>query len=84
MGIIALALFTGTQGKLFRQLPGWLQFLQTPRFEVTTWVIIVGSLTMAAGTMAGGWRIIRVARTTSIRPPVTSMGFTTFGGDLLL
>jgi PiT family inorganic phosphate transporter len=59
MGIITLALLTGTQGKLFRHLPGWLQFLQTPRFEIATWVIVICSLTMAAGTMAGGWRIIR-------------------------
>jgi PiT family inorganic phosphate transporter len=59
MGIIALALFTGTQRNLFCRLPGWLQFLQTPRFEVAKWVMVVCSLTMAAGTMAGGWRIIR-------------------------
>jgi PiT family inorganic phosphate transporter len=59
MGIITLALFTGTRGNLFRRLPGWLQFLHTPRFEIATWVIVVCSLTMAAGTMAGGWRIIR-------------------------
>jgi PiT family inorganic phosphate transporter len=59
MGIITLALFTGTQGRLFSHLPGWLQFLQTPRFEVARWVMVVCSLTMAAGTMAGGWRIIR-------------------------
>ncbi len=59
MGIITLALFTGTQGKLFHHLPGWLQFLRTPRFEIATWVIVICSLTMAAGTMAGGWRIIR-------------------------
>jgi PiT family inorganic phosphate transporter len=59
MGIITLALFTGTRGNLFRHLPGWLQFLHTPRFEIATWVIVVCSLTMAAGTMAGGWRIIR-------------------------
>jgi PiT family inorganic phosphate transporter len=59
MGIITLVLVTGTQGNLFRHLPGWLQFLQTPRFQVATWVIVVCSLTMAAGTMAGGWRIVR-------------------------
>jgi PiT family inorganic phosphate transporter len=59
MGIITLALLTGTRGNLFRHLPGWLQFLHTPRFEIATWVIVVCSLTMAAGTMAGGWRIIR-------------------------
>ena len=59
MGIITLALLAGTQGNLFRNLPGWLQFLQTPRFEIGMWVKVVCSLTMAAGTAAGGWRIIR-------------------------
>jgi PiT family inorganic phosphate transporter len=59
MGIITLALFAGTQANLFKDLPGWLSFLQTPRFEVSTWVKVICSLTMAAGTAAGGWRIIR-------------------------
>jgi len=59
MGIITLALFTGTQAGLFRDLPCALGFLHTPRFEVHLWVKVICSLTMAAGTMAGGWRIIR-------------------------
>ena len=59
MGIITLALFTGTQAELFNQLPGWLHFLNTPQFEISTWVKVACSLTMAAGTAAGGWRIIR-------------------------
>ena len=59
MGIIALALFAGTQANLFQNLPGWLQFLQTPQFQVSVWVKVLCSLTMAAGTAAGGWRIIR-------------------------
>lgn len=59
MGIIALALFTGTRSDLFHDLPAWLQFLHTPKFEVALWVKIICSLTMAAGTAAGGWRIIR-------------------------
>jgi PiT family inorganic phosphate transporter len=59
MGIITLALFTGTGAGLFKDLPGWLHFLHTPQFVVATWVKIVCSLTMAAGTAAGGWRIIR-------------------------
>jgi PiT family inorganic phosphate transporter len=59
MGIITLAMFTGTQADLFNGLPGWLHFLNTPQFEISTWVKIVCSLTMAAGTASGGWRIIR-------------------------
>ncbi|MBP6507138.1 MAG: inorganic phosphate transporter [Opitutaceae bacterium] len=59
MGIIALALFTGTQAGIFKDVPEWASFLKTPVFEVPRWVMITCALTMAAGTAAGGWRIIR-------------------------
>src|SRR6184192_1249842 len=60
MGIITLALFTGTKAGSFDRLPGWLTFLQTPAFaEIPAWVKILCAITMAAGTAAGGWRIIR-------------------------
>ena len=59
MGIIALALFTGTQSGAFAALPDWAGFLRTPEFTVPFWVMITCALTMAAGTAAGGWRIIR-------------------------
>jgi len=59
MGIIALALFTGTQGGSFDHLPAWLSFLKTPVFLLPKWVIVLCALTMAVGTAAGGWRIIR-------------------------
>jgi inorganic phosphate transporter, PiT family len=59
MGIITLALFTGTGGGIFKDLPAWLSFLNTPTFDVPRWVMIGCALTMAAGTAAGGWRIIR-------------------------
>ncbi len=59
MGIITLALFTGTKAGSFDQLPEWLDFLKTPVFAMPLWVKILCALTMAAGTAAGGWRIIR-------------------------
>lgn len=59
MGIIALLLFTGTQSGSFDHLPGWMEFLRTPEFRVATWVKVACAVTMAAGTAAGGWRIIR-------------------------
>ena len=59
MGIITLALFTGTQAGIFANLPPGLGFLETPEFIVPRWVMITCALTMAAGTAAGGWRIIR-------------------------
>jgi PiT family inorganic phosphate transporter len=59
MGIIALLLFTGTQTGSFDHLPDWLGFLRTPEFHVALWVKVACAITMAAGTAAGGWRIIR-------------------------
>ena len=60
MGIITLALFTGTKAGSFDDLPNWLQFLHTPVFgSVPAWVKVLCAATMAAGTAAGGWRIIR-------------------------
>ncbi|MBP6307439.1 MAG: inorganic phosphate transporter [Opitutaceae bacterium] len=59
MGIITLALFTGTAAGIFNELPAWLSFLYTPEFTVPKWVMIACALTMSAGTAAGGWRIIR-------------------------
>jgi inorganic phosphate transporter, PiT family len=59
MGIIALTLFTATNAHLFDSLPNWLSFLRNDVFEVHLWVKIVCALTMALGTAAGGYRIIR-------------------------
>ena len=59
MGIITLALFTGTQSGSFDHLPAWLSFLKTPVFLLPKWVIVLCAVTMAVGTAAGGWRIIR-------------------------
>ena len=59
MGIITLALFTGTQGGSFEHLPAWLSFLKTPVFVLPKSVIVLCAVTMAVGTAAGGWRIIR-------------------------
>lgn len=60
MGIIALALFTGTQAGAFDHLrEGPFAFLHTPEFTVKPWVVVICAFTMGAGTAAGGWRIIR-------------------------
>lgn len=60
MGVITLALFTGTKAGSFDHLPPWLNFLHTPVFAtVPLWVKILCAGTIAAGTAGGGWRIIR-------------------------
>jgi PiT family inorganic phosphate transporter len=60
MGIIALTLFTATtKTDAFKDLPRWLDFLHAPTFDIPVWVKVACAITMAAGTAAGGWRIIR-------------------------
>ena len=59
MGIMALTLFAATRDGTFDRLPSLLGFLYTPTFAVPVWVKLVCSVTMAAGTAAGGWRIIK-------------------------
>lgn len=60
MGIIALAMFTGTQSGAFNDLPHWLLFLRMEKFDaIPSWVVVLCAVTMFAGTAAGGWRIIK-------------------------
>jgi PiT family inorganic phosphate transporter len=60
MGIIALALFSATKAGVFDRLPGWARFLRLETFsEIPVWIKVICAVTMAAGTAAGGWRIIR-------------------------
>jgi len=65
MGIIALALVAATSAGTFDNLPHWLGFLHIPEpgpgqsLEIKVWIKVICALTMAAGTAAGGWRIIK-------------------------
>ncbi|HVU28472.1 MAG TPA: inorganic phosphate transporter [Verrucomicrobiae bacterium] len=65
MGIIALALTGGTASGKFDSLPQWLSFLKSPAplagqpVHIAVWIIFLCALTMCAGTVAGGWRIIK-------------------------
>src|SRR5699024_1735313 len=64
MGIVALALAGATAAGTFSGLPDWLGFLRISEspggdFDVPVWVVVLCALVMAAGTAAGGWRIIR-------------------------
>jgi inorganic phosphate transporter, PiT family len=59
MGIIALALVAATKAGTFDHLPEGLAFLYTPEPKIATWIKVICAVTMAAGTAAGGWRIIK-------------------------
>lgn len=84
MGIIALALFTGTQSGALDRLPPWLAFIRTPLFVIPKWVIVICALTMAAGVAAGGWRIIRTMGHKVVRlQPVHGFAAETTAGIVL-
>jgi len=65
MGIIALALASGTTAGRLANLPSWLAFLETPApaagrsLTIALWIKVLCALVMAAGTASGGWRIIK-------------------------
>ena len=64
MGIIALALAAATSAGSLDHLPPFLHFLRIEQdanksFEIATWIKVLCALVMAAGTAAGGWRIIK-------------------------
>ncbi len=85
MGIIALILFSASKTDAFKDLPTWLQFLYTPEFKVAMWVKIVCALTMAAGTAAGGWRIIRTLGHKMVRlQPVHGFASETTAATIIL
>lgn len=65
MGIVALALASGTADGRLDALPSWLEFLRiaTPApgkdLEIAVWIKVTCAVVMASGTAAGGWRIIK-------------------------
>ena len=65
MGIVALALASGTASGRLANLPGWLSFLEVAPPEpgqsvtIALWIKVMCALVMAAGTAGGGWRIIK-------------------------
>jgi PiT family inorganic phosphate transporter len=85
MGIIALAMFSATTLGELENLPAWLSFLHTPKFEVAVWVKVLCALTMAAGTAAGGWRIIRTLGHKMVKlHPVNGFAAEATGATVLL
>jgi len=90
MGIIALALLSGTTGGLFDHLPDWLGFLRTNppapggSLSIAWWIIVVCSLTMCLGTAVGGWRIIKTLGHKMVKiHPVHGFAAETTGATIL-
>ena len=64
MGVIALALVAGTQSGALDHAPAYLSFLHIadlgPKNDhIPIWIKFTCAIVMAAGTAAGGWRIIK-------------------------
>ncbi len=64
MGIIALLLVSAQSAGTLDDLPGWLAFLHPSegalaQGDIDLWIKVSCALVMAAGTAAGGWRIIK-------------------------
>lgn len=76
MGVVVLALVAATKAGTFDQAPDWLSFLRTQdpatgdTLRVASWLQVVCALALAAGTAAGGWRIIQTMgrRITELKP----------------
>jgi len=91
MGIIALALVAATKIGAFEHLPAWLGFLRTaesadPKDQhIAVWIKVLCALTMAAGTAAGGWRVIKTLGHKLVRlQPVHGFAAETAGATVLL
>jgi PiT family inorganic phosphate transporter len=91
MGIIALALLTGTSSGMFEHLPWWLSFLHTapPQGDqplgIAAWIKVLCALTMCAGTAVGGWRIIKTLGNKMIRlHPVNGFAAETAAATVLV
>lgn len=91
MGIIALALVAATTAGTLDNAPAWLGFLHLPEpakgqaLEIPVWIKVVCAVTMAAGTAAGGWRIIKTLGHRMVRlHPVHGFAAETSGATVLL
>ena len=76
IGVVLLALIAATKAGTFDNLPDWLSFLRCQEAApgegtpVGTWLKVACALALAAGTAAGGWRIIQTMgrKITELKP----------------
>lgn len=91
MGIIMLALVAATQAGTLENLPPMFSWLYTPPVpkgqnqEIALWIKITCALVMAAGTAAGGWRIIKTLGHKMVKlQPVNGFAAETTAATVLL
>lgn len=90
MGIIALALVSAQSVGTLDNLPGWLAFLHPSGAaladgDIALWIKITCALVMAAGTAAGGWRIIKTLGHKLVKlHPIHGFAAETAGASVIL
>ncbi|MGH8049400.1 MAG: inorganic phosphate transporter [Arenimonas sp.] len=91
MGIIALALVAATGAGTLENAPSWLQFLSLPSenggkdMEIPLWIKLTCAVVMAAGTAAGGWRIIKTLGHKMVKlDPINGFAAETSGASVIL
>ena len=89
MGVIALALVAGTNAGVLDDAPAWLSFLRVEDLgensdHIPVWIKVTCALVMAAGTAAGGWRIIKTMGHSMVRlQPIHGFAAETTGATVL-
>ena len=86
MGIMALALVGATKSGALDHAPAWLSFLKlsADADPIPLWIKLSCALIMAAGTAAGGWRIIRTMGHKMVRlQPIHGFAAETVGATVL-
>jgi PiT family inorganic phosphate transporter len=90
MGIIALALVSAQSVGTLDDLPGWLAFLHPSEValaegDIDLWIKVTCALVMAAGTAAGGWRIIKTLGHKMVKlHPIHGFAAETAGASVIL
>jgi PiT family inorganic phosphate transporter len=90
MGIIALALVAGTSAGTLDHVPSGLEFLRLHAvagkdMNIPLWIKLTCATVMAAGTAAGGWRIIKTLGHKMVKlDPINGFAAETSGASVIL
>jgi PiT family inorganic phosphate transporter len=90
MGIIALTLVAATDAGTFDGIPSYLSFLKVSDLShdhsyIPIWIKVTCATVMAAGTAAGGWRIIRTMGQRMVRVlPINGFAADATGATVLM
>ncbi len=90
MGIIALTLVAANHSGALNEIPSYLSFLKVTdlgadQSHIPIWIKVTCAVVMAAGTAAGGWRIIRTMGQRMVRVlPINGFAADATGATVLM